>query len=83
MNTKYLLVRLAMIFWKVATMFLKNTIKITKVVINIEIPSGLLSTMKNSNTAVILPAISLQCSVSVKEAGKDKAIANIFISHLV
>lgn len=64
-------------------MFLKNTIKITKAVINIEIPSGLFSAMKNSNTAVILPAISLQCSVSVKEAGKDKAIANIFISHLV
>jgi hypothetical protein len=51
-------------------------------VINIEIPSDLLSIMKNSSIAVILPATSFQCPVSVKETGKDRAIANVFISHL-
>ena len=51
-------------------------------VINIEIPSDLLLIMKNSSTAVILPAISFQCSVNVKATGKDRAIANVFVSHL-
>lgn len=82
MDTKYLLVRLAMIFWKVSTMFLKNAIKMTKAVINIEISSALVSIVKNSSIAVILPATSFQCSVSVKETGKDRATANVFMCHL-
>ena len=82
MNMKYLLVRPEINFWKVVIIFLRNIIRVTMNVIDIEIPSGLFSIMKNLSTAVILPAISFQCSAINSETGKVITMINVSTSHL-